>query len=573
MALKTFWTDQLTIYKDEQTAAQHDLTAAQKLQKNDNTKLAADLKLLDQATSSIAAMRAQLAVTTVPANAQALIVKITAKIIEQRGLQGTVLDDQDALADATASVDAANATLSRAKARVASVTATLAQATADDAKRDALKAASTAPPLSSLKGDATTFLKSPTVTHASARLGKNFPPEIVTIAGKRHGTRAGRVASLETALHNAQDALGAELATADGLQGAVARAQIDFQRAQSALSQYVSTAADRFTKAQTVMEMLAAIEAHPATVPDVLTDAEKAQLFSPAAIAKAGAKASGVADPVTTTTQNAVDKAAADKVAADKEAAAQDDADGAAALEILAAGEAAAKAAAVGASQADKDAAKQAADDAAAAQGAAVQVAAEKTLADGTAAQSAQDAQTAIDGAVSNPNAWIIGICLDAAFKAQYDLDAQILTQINTDVDQLSTAPALATKRAAITTATTTYTTAISTFAAAASPDPKKADLDQWEVVIPDSAWKVLLDFEEGLAALNELSTADSASDLATAMSDKETAYTDALAAAELAQRKADALGDAIALRAKRLADAQAALANRLPSAIRGDSY
>jgi len=568
-----FWQQQLTIYQDAQTTAQSGLIVAQALQKAANAQLAADLKLLDQATSSIAAMRAQLAVTTVPADASALIVKITAAIIQQRGLQGTVLDDQDALDAATASVDAATATLGRATARVASVTATLAQVTADDARRKTLKAAVAAPPLSTLKGDATTFLGSATVTDATTRLGKNFPAEIVTIAGKRHDTRAGRVASLETGLDNAEDALAAGLAADAGLQGAVAQTQIAFERAQDALSRYVATAANRFTKARAVMGMLAAIEAHPATVPDVLTDAEKAQLLPPAALATAGAKASGVADPVATTTQQAVDKAAADKVAADKAAAAQAFADRDAAAKILAAGEAAVKAAAVGASQADKDAAKQAADDAAAAQAAAVQAAADKALADGTAAQSAQDAQTAINGAVAHPNAWIIGICLDAALKAQNDLDEQILTQINADVDQLSTDPTLAAKRAATTTATATYTAAISSFAAAASPNPKRADLDQWEAVIPDPAWKILLDYEEARAALAELSGIDPDVDLAKPMSARETDYTDALAAAELARRKADALGDAIALRAKRLAAAQAALANRLPSAIRGDSY
>ena len=99
MALTTlqFWQQQLTIYQAEQAAAQSDLTAAQALQKAANTQLAADLKSLDQITSSIAAMRAQLAVTTIPADANALVAQITAQIIQQRGLQGAVLDDQDAI--------------------------------------------------------------------------------------------------------------------------------------------------------------------------------------------------------------------------------------------------------------------------------------------------------------------------------------------------------------------------------------------------------------------------------------------------------------------------------------------
>jgi len=457
MALTTlqFWQQQLSIYQAEQAAAQSDLAAAQAQQKAANAQLAADLKSLDQITSSIAAMRAQLAVTTIPADANALVTQITAQIIQQRGLQGAVLDDQDAFDDASASVDAASATLARANARVTSVQATIAQVAIEDAQRQTLRQAVAAAPLSTLKADATSFLGSATVTHATTRLGKDFPTAILTIAGKRHDTRVNRLASLQTVLNDAQDALGTELATDGGTQGAATQKQIAFQRAQSVLAQYTATAASRFARAQAVLQMLEAIElATPGTVADVLSDAEKAQL---------------------------------------------------------------------------------------------------------TALSAA--------GAAAEPTAENIDTDLNAVFTAQDTLDAQILTQISANVDQLSTDPTVAAKRAAIATAWTTYKTAVATFAAA-----NKGDLDQWEAVIPDSAWKVLLDYEEGMAALNDLSTTDPSA-LATAMDTAEGDYTTALAAAGLAQRRADFLGDAIALRQERLAAAQAAIANRLPSAIRGDSY
>jgi hypothetical protein len=457
MALTTlqFWQQQLTIYQAEQAAAQSDLTAAQALQKAANAQLATDLKSLDQLTSSIAAMRAQLAVTTIPADANALVTKITAQIIQQRGLQGAVLDDQDALADATAAVDAASGTLNRATARAASVQATIAQVTIEDAQRQGLKQAIAAAPLATLKADATTFLASTTVTHATTRLTKDFPAAIITIAAKRHDTRVNRLASLQTVLYNAQDALGTELATDGGTQGGAAQKQIAFQRAQNKLGQHAATAASRFARAQAVMQMLEAIElASPGTVPDVLTDAEKTQLTSLSAA-----------------------------------------------------------------------------------------------------------------GAAAEPTAGAIDTDLNAVFTAQDALDAQILTQISANVDQLSTDPTVAAKRAAIATAWTTYKSAVAAFAAA-----NKSDLDQWEAVIPDSAWKVLLDYEEGMAALNDLSATDPSA-LAAAMDTAENDYTTALAAAGLAQRRTDYLGDAIALRQERLAAAQAAIANRLPSAIRGDSY
>ena len=82
----------------------------------------------------------------------------------------------------------------------------------------------------------------------------------------------------------------------------------------------------------------------------------------------------------------------------------------------------------------------------------------------------------------------------------------------------------------------------------------------------------MLLDYQEAMATLNELSTSDPAA-LSTAMDTAETDYVTALGAAAIAQRRIDYLGDAIALRQERLDSAQAAIAGRLFSAIRGDSY
>ncbi len=457
MALTTlqFWQQELSVYQAEQAQAQSDLTVAQTAQKTANTNLAKDLKSLDQASTDITALRAQLGQTTIPAEASALVAKITAKIIAQRGLQGTVLDDQGALDAATANVDAANATLARTTARVASTQAAVAQATTDDAQRTALKKATVAAPLSTLKSDASTFSGGATVTKATAHITKIFQTDIATIAGKRYDTRSNRIASLLTVLNNAQDALGADLAADGGLQGVVTQKKIAFQRAQDALSQYVASAANRFAKAQAVMKMLETIELAPAgTVPDVLTDAEKAQLAS-----------STLKTP----------------------------------------------------------------------------------------------------GAAAKPTAEAIDLDLDAVFAAQDALDAQILIQIKADVDKLATDATVAAKRAAIGTAVTTYTSALTAFTT-------KSDLDNWEAVIPDPAWKVLLDFEDAAAALVDLSAVDPAT-LATTMDTAENDYATALAAAGAAQRRSDYYGDAIGLCEERLAAAQAAIGKRLASAIRGDSY
>ena len=89
-ALLVFWQQQLAIYQAEQKAAQDDLAKEQASLQTANAQLATDQKALDKAGSDISAARAKLAVTTVPADATALITQITQMIIAQRGLQGAV---------------------------------------------------------------------------------------------------------------------------------------------------------------------------------------------------------------------------------------------------------------------------------------------------------------------------------------------------------------------------------------------------------------------------------------------------------------------------------------------------
>lgn len=453
--LLQFWNQQLAIYQAEQTNAQSDLAKAQAALQTINAKLATDLTALDKACADIASARAKLAVTTIPADANALIAQITQLIIDQRRLQGVVLDDQEQASDDQVAIDSANATLTRANARVASMQATIAAGQGDADRRESYRAATTAPPLSTLKADATAYLASATVTHANTRLGKNFPAQIITIAGKRHDTRISQMKSFQTDLDHALDALATEEATDTGLAGVAYQKKVLFQHAQDDVAKYVATAWNRFTKAKGVMAMLEAIELDPSgTVPDVLSAAEKAQLT---ALAGTGAAAEGTAEAL------------------------------------------------------DTD--------------------------------------------------------LNGVFTAVAALDAQILTSIAANVDTLSTDPNIAAKRTAIGTAQTAFTNALSAFVAA-----NKKDLDAWEAVIPDAAWKVLLDFEESTASLNDLAATDPAA-LVTAMDTAESDYVTALGAAAIAQRRIDYIGDAIAYRQERLDAAQAALAGRLPSAVRGDSY
>ncbi len=450
-----FWQQQLAIHLSAQAAAQTDLAAAQALQKDSATRLTGDLKALDAGAAKIAAQRAQLAVTSVPAEAHTLIKLITKGVIAQRTLQGTVLDDQAKLADFGAQVDSANAVLTRAKSRVAAVQAAIATAGADSKQREMLKAVAAAPPLLTIATDASNLLTSTTATNAKSRLDKNFPLTMQTIAKRRYLTRNGRLASLQATLAAAQDALATDMAADDGLSGAAVKARLKLQRAQAALADVVATAAARFAKAQTLLQKLEAIELAPeGTVPDVLTKAEKDMR--------------GTLDT---------------------------------------------------------------------------------------------------DGGKAELTAETLDTDLLAVFAARDAVDAAILTQIATAVDDLPTSTTVATARAAIGIAQAAFDSTLATFVAA-----NKSDLDQWQAVIPDLAWNLLLDYEDGLAALGELKLLDLTT-LSGAMNTAEDDYITALRAAEQARRRADALADAVALRQARLTAVQAAIGSRLASAIRGDTY
>ena len=102
--------------------------------------------------------------------------------------------------------------------------------------------------------------------------------------------------------------------------------------------------------------------------------------------------------------------------------------------------------------------------------------------------------------------------------------------------------------------------------------DGDKKVLDEWQVVVPDSAWRAVIDYLDAIGALTELQTTAPAT-LVEATVKAEDDYAAALAAAAKAQRQADALTDVVSLRVDRVAASAAALPGRLLSAVRGDSF
>src|SRR5262245_884869 len=117
--LVSFWQQEHDVYAAAQTAAQADLAAAQATLAAAMTALDSDVTALSKLTADIAANRAKLSTTSVPSEVTALNLVIRDQLIQQRGLQGAILDSQDTVAWARADADAAAALLARANTRLA----------------------------------------------------------------------------------------------------------------------------------------------------------------------------------------------------------------------------------------------------------------------------------------------------------------------------------------------------------------------------------------------------------------------------------------------------------------------
>ncbi len=451
ITLVQFWQQERDTHEAAQTAAQNDLTNAQIALVAAKAKLDADVAALNTLNTAIAANRAKLVTTSVPSEVTALNNAIRDQIIQQRTLQGGIMDDQDMVAWTQSDADGATAMLTRATARKADAEAKLAAANDANKQRQLLKAQLTLAPFDTLQTDAGSH--GALETDAQAEIDGNLPAEIQHIAGLRYATRTTRDAALRKSLADAEDALGTSLAASGGFSGDAAKKHIDFNHAERALREYAAGAKRRYDRAVAVLTDLKAIKAGTKT-PDLLTAQEKLDVA-----ANAGRT---------------------------------------------------------------------------------------------TAQTNALPADTK----------------RGTLYTARNDLDVQIATQIGTDVDKLATDPTVKTKRDAVTAAAGALKTTQDGIVASGD----KKVLDEWEVVVQDSAWRTFIEYLDAKAALAELAGIAPAS-LGTALDTAEDAYAVALGKALKAQRTADSFADVIALRTLRADASTAALQGRLLSAVRGDSF
>jgi hypothetical protein len=147
-------TETVDLYADAIASAQADLTKAQAALAAARELQAADTTLLAETQKELAALRAELSITEVPADADALLVEIAELQVEERRQGALLLDDADAVAGAQAAADAATAWLRALNRRAGEAAAAVAAAEAEKEWRDRWKDAVVLPPLDTLAIDA-----------------------------------------------------------------------------------------------------------------------------------------------------------------------------------------------------------------------------------------------------------------------------------------------------------------------------------------------------------------------------------------------------------------------------------
>jgi hypothetical protein len=280
----------------ERSTARSALAAAQSAlaaEHDNRTTLAAQLRELEDAA---AAIRRQLPDAPMPADADALIAELEAKIIELRAVQAQILESDRAADEAGRDVEAADAQLAAATAGAAAATASRDQVQAEHDRRTAWKTAAGKSPLKDVPAAATTAADATAepMKSAKARVEGDIPAELLARARER-GTNAQTALDLVSDLaQDADDKVSAAV-------GGVVEAEADFRRAEAQLGGYFRSAQSDLARAVAIL----------AAIPDAppQTDAEVARITDPD-IVKAG-KAAATKESARDTARVNRDKAAA----------------------------------------------------------------------------------------------------------------------------------------------------------------------------------------------------------------------------------------------------------------------
>jgi hypothetical protein len=502
-------------------------------QRRDNAKLAvaAAQQLLAQAQSSVAAksdelakatddfadlirqadeIRKKLASVPTPADGDALLDALEQLIIRSRTQRAVILKAQADLDAARADGESAQSLLNADSARLAAAESQAQEAGQSSKRRDKLKAALGAAPLSTISADAAEALTKAPFTDAKTRIEADIPAKLLTRADERLAAEAARIAKTVSDAQAAEDAALDERDENGGAAGQAESQWAAFLRAEAAAQDFVSSAQSRFDGAQAALARVADVKQSPLT-PEQAARINDATLKAAreAAVDAEKARDGKLRDLLSAgdALEAEILKAIADNENPDDVQAVQD------ARADLTAAEAAFKTAddAWRAKEKDRDAA----------------------LADVEAKQA-------------------------ALAKA---IQAAVAAKKNPDTD-----PDVGVAKTDLTNAQITLKTAENTY--------RQSDhgiLHAWEAAVPDTTWQLLADYEAARRTLDELIASDSAKlvgDLETAEED----YVKARLKADASANVIEQLGAERTRRAGRRGSALQNESHRLLSALRGDN-
>jgi hypothetical protein len=282
--LIAFATNEQATYTTARTIARTALTSAQAATGAAQAQLDAALVSQKALEAAIAANRARLATTSIPAEIEALVDTLTDQTVALRRQSWRVQDARDALAAARNQQAFAQARLQRAETQLKEADRKLAEAKEETARRDRWTAAAGQPPLANLRAGATAIVDgtggSTLLADARAKLTTSptrVPQELLDLAQLRHGLWRARVQADRDAVTFARDQLGAQAQADLGKPGAAQQMGITFRQDEAAFGEWVSSAQTRFDRAVSLLQSLANL----GTGVFALTEAESAMANDP----------------------------------------------------------------------------------------------------------------------------------------------------------------------------------------------------------------------------------------------------------------------------------------------------
>jgi hypothetical protein len=278
--LIAFATNEEAAFTTSRTIAQAAHTAAQAATAAAQAQLDAALAVQKGLETTIAADRAKLAGTSIPAEIEALVQKLTDATVDLRQQTWKVRDAADALAAARNAQAFAEGRLQRAQAQLTVAEQMLATATEESARRAKWVTSAGQAPLQTLRQEATDLADgtggSTLLADALAKFTTNptrVPQELLDVAELRFDLWRARIKADRDAVAFAKAQLAAQAQADLGKPGAAQQRGIAFREAEAAFGEWVGSAKTRLDRAVSLLESIANLGANVFA----LTPAEAAQ--------------------------------------------------------------------------------------------------------------------------------------------------------------------------------------------------------------------------------------------------------------------------------------------------------